>query len=68
MRKSVKELLIKKTRIHFLGFLNKSNHRAIVMPFPKESCYQIKNKSVLDLFKFDSLIKRKTICKIQYLH
>ena len=68
MRKIVKELLIKKTRIHFPGCLNISNYRVIVIPFPKESRYQIKNKSVLDLSTFDSLIKRKTICKIQYLH
>ena len=68
MRKIVKELLIKKTRIHFSGCLNSSNYRATVIPYPKERRYQIKNKSVLDLFKFDSLIKRKTICKIQYLH
>tara|TARA_X000000950_G_C13430546_1_gene463879 strand:+ start:195 stop:401 length:207 start_codon:yes stop_codon:yes gene_type:complete len=68
MRKIVKELLIKKKRIHFLGYLNRGNYRAIVIPFPKESRFKIENKSDLDLFTFDLLVKRKNICKIQYLH
>ena len=68
MRKIVKELLIKKTRIHLPGFLNRGNYRAIVIRSLKESRFQIKNKSDLGLFTFDLLVKRKNICKIQYLH
>ena len=68
MRKIVKEFLVKKTRIDFPGCLNRDNYQAIVIPFPKESRFQVKNKSDLDLFTFDLLVKRKNICKIQYLH
>ena len=68
MSKRVKVLAIKKKITNFACLLNTSNCRAIVTLLPKESPYQIKNKSDLDLFIYDLLTKRKNICKIQYLH
>ena len=68
MSKRVKGLSINKTRINFIGFLNRGNYLVIVILFLKESWYQSKNKGDVNLFTYDLLTKRKNICNIQYLH
>ena len=68
MKQSIKELLIKIIRINISGCLNRISYRAIMIALPKERGYQINNKSDSYLFIYDRLIKRRSICKIQYLH
>ena len=60
--------VIKKTSINSLEVLNKENCLVIDAIFFKVAKYQIKNKTDLDLFSQELSIKRKTRCRIQYLH
>lgn len=68
MEKRAKELLINTIKINILGCLNKDNRLAIITLFFMNNSYKIKNQSDFVSFKYDQLIKRKSVCKIQYLH